>query len=67
MNENPVFEGFNQTKTVDFAISAEKGKYLVDVFDVNITDTNKAYIETISYTSLEEAKADMQHYIFRNG
>lgn len=66
MSENPIFEGFNQTKTVDFAISFEKGKYLVDVFDANIADTNKAYIETISYTTLEEAKTDMQNYILRD-
>ncbi len=66
MKENPIFESMNKDHTVDFAISYDNGEFVADVFNAKIDNANQAYIESISYNTLEEAKQDMNNYIFRD-
>ncbi len=66
MKENPIFESMNKENTVDFAISYENGEFVADIFNAKIDNASQAYIESITYDTLEEAKYDMSRYILRN-
>ena len=53
-NENP--------KEFDFVITKEGRKYVMDIFDAKIKDSNQAYIETLTNFDLVKMKKEASNY-----
>ena len=46
----------------DFYISKDMGEYIIDIFDINIENSAKAYIETITCENMKEVKNEIKNY-----
>ncbi len=55
--------GSQFSKKFDFVVTREKGRFILDIFNKRIKDTNKAYIDSFELSSLKEAKYDAENYI----
>ena len=51
------------SKKFDFMITKEYGDYILDIFLNRIKNNNKAYISSISFASLKEAKSEAECYL----
>lgn len=62
MKKDWFYEGTNKIRTIDYIITFADGEYIIDIFDISISNNAQAYLETFCFDSLFKAKADMIHY-----
>lgn len=62
MKENWFYEGTNYTRTIDYIVTFAEDEYMVDIFDIGVSNHHQAYLDTFCFNSLIEAKTEMAHY-----
>jgi len=62
--DKKTWENQEKKRKYDFVITQEgKNRFILDIFDAKIKDSDKAHKDSIDYKTLEEAKCEAQNWL----